>query len=97
MYAIDVGALRISFSSAVITVRRDIHHHDWTDESGACARQDIAVEQGKGFATVIGLTGNDREKRRHRVSVPNPSVFTTDYPWGKLVAVSWFAMDRAAS
>lgn len=118
MYAIDVGALRISFSSAVITVRRDIQHHDWTDESGAYARQDIAVEQGKGFATVIGLTGNPRERRRHRVSILSPSVFTrldlarhlhdgdgngvdewlgamftTDYPWGKLVAVNWFAMD----
>lgn len=76
MKTLSIGSIQISFSSAVITVARDISHHDWFDEEGAYARQEIEISQREAFAVVIGLTGTARERGPHTVRVVSPNVFT---------------------
>ncbi|MEK8035053.1 hypothetical protein AACH06_29910 [Ideonella sp. DXS29W] len=117
MKVINVGKVQITFSSAVVTVTRRIEHRDWVDEGGSYAPQEIEIIQAKDSATVVGLSGTQREMGPHQVRVVSAAVFTpldlarhfqdlhgvetealldamftTDYPWGKLVALNWSAM-----
>lgn len=80
MYSFIVGSIRVPFSSAMMTVSRDISHHDWRDDEGVYARQDIHTLQGLGSATVKGLNGMRREMGPHAVQVLNPRVFTETEP-----------------
>jgi hypothetical protein len=76
MYSLVVGTIQVAFSSAVITVSRDITHHAWRDDVGAYARQQVQISQEAHSATVTGLSGARREMGPHLVQVINPGVFT---------------------
>ncbi len=60
----------------MITIARDITHHDWRDDVGAYARQEVQISQGVHSAIVVGLSGTRREMGPHDVRVLNPGMFT---------------------
>lgn len=68
-------------------VRRDISHHNWRDDVGAYAPQDVQISQGERSATVVGLTGTRREMGPHDVRVISPGVFT-EVELARLLAAS---------
>lgn len=76
MYSIHVGAVTVSFNSAMMTVPRQLQHHDWYDEEGVYVHQAITIEQHAQSATVTSQLGVLGEKGPHHVNVCEPAACT---------------------
>lgn len=74
MHSITVGAVEVSFESALISVPRDGSDHDWLCNDWVEVSQPIEVVEADGWATVTGLTGIATEKGTHVVRLHTTSM-----------------------
>lgn len=76
MYSIDLGALRIYFATALVSVPAYGADRDWLVEEWRDMPQELHIDQSEGAVTITGLTGFGAEKGPHLIHLIDPPVRT---------------------